>query len=65
MLDDGGFIDVMGGIIRLESTGNVVGVLVAAVFFDFTAVEFLVEDFFGVLLGLVGGVWFRMLSEGL
>jgi len=51
--------------LRLESTGNVVGVLVAAVFLDVASVELLIEDFFGVLLGLVGGVWFRMLSERL
>lgn len=45
------------GCIRLESTGNVVGVLVAAVFLDVASVELLIEDFFGVLLGLVGCVW--------
>lgn len=53
------------GCIRLESTCNIIGVLVAAILLDFAAIEFLVEDFFGVLLGLVGGVWFRMVSEGL
>lgn len=44
----------------LETTGNVVGVLVSAVGghgLRVTAVLNLLEDLLGVLLGLIGGVW--------
>ena len=42
--------------LRLESTGNVLWVLLATVLLDLTSVELLVEDLLGVLLRLFGCV---------
>lgn len=42
---------------RLQSASNIVGVLVAASrSIDVAAIELLVENVFGVLLGLIGGI---------
>lgn len=47
-----------GGHLRLEAAGNVAGVLVLVVsgLRDVAAVELVLEDLLGVLLGLLGGV---------
>ena len=42
-------------IIRLQSTRDILGVLLARRF-NITAVIFLVKDFLGVLLALLGGI---------